>query len=174
MKEKKGVPSQVFVKDFTLVFSTLLLFFQILRTSIFNNVSQWLVPQQRVVKENFRWVIWKFRQRHSHRRRYSNINVVFYTIQIVFVVKSYFHKFLSNTSFSVKSLPVDCRLAIFSEKELQRYFAKVFQKFWRELSCRNHTGKLCGEVSFKQICREKLYLDLQLYWKEATTEDVFR
>ena len=37
---KESVPSRIFFKDFTLVFSNLLLLFQILGTPIFDNVSQ--------------------------------------------------------------------------------------------------------------------------------------
>ena len=52
--------------------------------------------------------------------------------------------FLSNTSFSVKLQPIDCRSATLLDKEWQRYLAKIFPKLYKEISCRNTWGNLCG------------------------------
>ena len=102
-----------FFKNFVLFFSNLLLFLQILRTTILNNASQWLLLQQWEIK--LLLDIWKFWQWHRQLHRYSNINVVFYTINCLQSQFFFYMFFIFLLNMSLKLQPKDWRPATVSE-----------------------------------------------------------
>ena len=81
--DREGVTSRFFIKNFALFLSNFLLFIQIPQS---NYIWQSL-PMATSVSKPFRGHlgIWK---QHKNGRWFSDINVIFYTIQITFRVKN--------------------------------------------------------------------------------------
>ena len=74
--------------------------------------------------------------------------------------------YFANTSFSVKLQPAGLQL------EWQMYLAEIFPKLLKQLPCEPHSKKPLKWIPFLIKLQEQT-LDLQPYWHEAFTKEVF-